>query len=195
MTALAQSSVQDSQARALQVIRSLGETLIEVESMDGLLNGLLQAIETHFHVHHACVLFPVGDELEMVAGHGALKAHIGARVAMGVGLAGVAGQRKRTVRIGNMRVNRRYLSAMVSAAPEGHKTVSDLPALPDADSRVAVPLVTGDQLMAVFLAESPEPAVFSAEDAELFGLGERENLHFGLAFGQIVHRLNALKAR
>ena len=170
MTALAQSSVEDSQARALRVIRSLGEILIEVESMDGLLNGLLQAIETHFHVHHACVLFPVGDELEMVAGHGALKAHIGARVAMGVGLAGVAGQRKRTVRIGNMQVNRRYLSAMVSAAPEGHKTVSDLPGLPDADSRVAVPLVTGDQLMAVFLAESPEPAVFSAEDAELFGL-------------------------
>ena len=45
MTALAQSSVQDSQARALQVIRSLGETLIEVESLDGLLNGLLQAID------------------------------------------------------------------------------------------------------------------------------------------------------
>ena len=162
--------LEDADARALLVIRDITEILLGSQSMAFLLRGLLEGIQQHFHVHHACLLFPEGDTLRMVAGIGAMQSNVGACVPLGVGLAGVAAKKRRIVRIGNMKMNRRYLRAMVSSAPDGHKTVDDLPGLADADSRVAVPLVVGHELMAVFVAESPEPAVFSAESAELFEL-------------------------
>ncbi len=156
------------EARAIEVIRDLGEILLGSLQPHTLIRGLLSGLERHFAIAHAYVLSPVDGELEVVEGIGAAAGHVAARVPMGVGLAGVAAARRRTVRIGNMKANRAYLAAMVSNAPQARMV--DLPGLAGADSQIAVPLVVGDELIAVLVAESEHAAVFSPEDADLFSL-------------------------
>jgi signal transduction histidine kinase len=162
-------SAAESDHRALDVIRDVGEVLVASLDVRAVLDGLLLALERHFGVEHASVFLRDRDALVVAAGRGALAAQTGARVPLGVGSVGVAGERLRTIRIGNMAANRRYMQAMASGSP-GEARAASLPGLSTADSQLAVPLVAGGELVAVLLAESEQPAVFSADDAALFGL-------------------------
>lgn len=170
MTTVASIDVPTSEQRALEVISDLSQTLLGSLDSSELLDELLKSIRRHFGLDHCYVVLPRNDELKVAAAIGAASDQIGSFIRIGVGLAGVAAQRKRIVRFGNMRASRRYLSAMVSRAPKNHETVTDITGLSTADSRVAVPLVVGNELTAVFVAESDSPAVFTSEDARLFEL-------------------------
>ena len=175
MTAAMSPTPVSREARALGIIRDVSQVLLDTLSPATLLATLLDSLAHHFGVAHAYILLPVAEAdgevntLEVAAGRGAARAHVGRRVPMGVGLGGVAAARRRTIRIGNMRANRRYLSALVSNG-DGTRVDGDLPGLPDADSQIAVPLVAGDALTAVLVAESLEPAVFAPDDAETLAL-------------------------
>ena len=48
--------------------------------------------------------------------------------------------------------------------------VAELPGLPDSDSQIAIPLIVGDQVAVVLVAESTEAVVFSQEDSDIFEL-------------------------
>lgn len=162
----------DKNARALGVIRDLGEILLRSLAVRQLLDELLEGLERHFGVQHAYVLLPDDAEtLRVAAGRGAARDHVGKTVPVGVGPAGVAAARRRPVRIGNMRSNRLYLAAMVSR-PDGTSAgkTRELPGLADADSQLAVPMIVDDEVAAVLLAESSKPAVFTPEDSDIFGL-------------------------
>jgi signal transduction histidine kinase len=173
----------DRDHRALEIIRDLGEILLHSLETQRLLDALLEGLERNFGVAHSYVLLPVeaegasdGErdvvaELEVVAARGAATGNVGVRIPFGVGSAGVAAARRRTVRIGNMRANRRYLAAMISSPgsePAPGATRRDLVGLPDSDSQLAVPLIVGDELSAVLVAESAQAAIFTTEDAAIF---------------------------
>ena len=162
-------------SRALDLIRGLGPVLVGSVSPQVLLPALLASIEQQFGLEHTYILLPVidGRALEVVAARGAAASQVGSRVPFGVGLAGVAAANRRPVRIGNVRATRRYMAAMTSTRAATGVTGRldvDLPGLPDADSQLAVPLIAGDELTAVLVAESQQPAIFTAEDAETFSL-------------------------
>lgn len=169
MTPVAVPQDEALEVRALRVIREVSEVLLGSLDVGQLLEGLLAALETHFGVEHALVLFPEGDELVVVAARGEPAKNLGARAPIGVGLAGVAAQKQRTVRIGNMRVHLRYMNAMMTRGAPANAP-GELRGLTNADSRMATPLVVNGELSAVLVAESVESAVFSAEDAEIFEL-------------------------
>jgi len=152
---------------ALEVVRELNDLLAESLDLGVLLPRLLERVQQHFGVNHATILLAAGEELEVAASIGANAGLVGTRVPMRVGIVGVAAARKRTINIGNVRVNRRYLGAMTGGQATGD---AGLVGLPDADSQIAVPLVVADELMGVFLAESLRSAVFTDDDAALFSV-------------------------
>lgn len=152
---------------ALEVLRDINAQLVGTLDLDLLLPQVLESVRVHFGIEHAALLLPVREGLEVVAGIGASEAALGARVARGVGIAGVAALRRRTVNIGNMQASRRYLRAMTAGQGAVKGT---LPGLANADSQVAVPLLFNDVVEGVFLAESARSAVFTQENAEIFSV-------------------------
>ena len=157
----------------LSVIGEISELLVKTQSTTELLQQVLLSFERHFGVQHGYLLIPVENEqLQVVAGLGAAQQHVGRQIPLGLGIAGVAAQRKRTVRIGNMRVNRRYMRSLMTSKVDATPTsqIVELPGLTDSDSQLAIPLMVGEQLAVVFVAESTEPVVFSEEDGEIFSL-------------------------
>ena len=160
--------------RALDLIRGMGPVLVESVSLQVLLPALLASIETLFGLEHTYILLPDAEcrILEVVAARGAAASQLGAKIPVGIGLAGVAAANRRPVRIGNVQATRRYMAAMTSsrAGTTASRIEVDLPGLPDADSQLAVPLIAGDELTAVLVAESRQAAIFTAEDAETFSL-------------------------
>lgn len=158
-----------SETRALEAISEISQLLLTTLDTDVLLKRLLEGLDRHFQLEHSMVLVPDGDELVVTAAHGASVSQLHARAPIGLGLAGVASQRLRTVSIGNMASKRRYLRAMMSkGGGSGAKT--EITGLPSADSRIAVPLVADNTLIAVLMGESEQSAVFSQQDATTFHL-------------------------
>ena len=175
---------QDQNQRTLDLITEISALLVQTNSTQELLQHVLEGLQKHFGVDHAYMLLPTENQtLKVVAGIGAASNHIDRQINMGVGIAGVAAQRKRTVSIGNMKVNRRYMRSLMTRpqpTPSPSKDqvdsnkqengVADLPGLADAHSQMAIPLIVGDQVAVVLVAESLDAVVFSKEDAEVFAL-------------------------
>ena len=160
---------QDQNQRILSIITEISALLVRTDSTKELLQQVLEGLKDYFGVHHAYMLLPLEEHsLRVVAGIGAASEHLDSVVKMGVGIAGVAAQRKRTVSIGNMKVNRLYMKSLMTSNPAQQKV--DLPGLPDADSQMAIPLIVGDKVAVVLVAESREAVVFSKSDAAIFEL-------------------------
>jgi len=157
------------ETQTLEAISEISRLLLTTLDVETLLKRLLSALDVHFQLEHSMVLLPEGDELLVVAAHGASADQLGERTPLGLGLIGVAAKRLRTVSIGNMAAKRRYLSAMMSKGG-GTGAKAELTGLPAADSRIAVPLVVDSKLVAVLLGESERAAVFSTRDADNFYL-------------------------
>ena len=172
MSAVADAN-QDQKSRVLTIIREISAILVRTNSTQELLQHVLEGLKLHLGVQHAYMLLPSADDhLEVVAGIGIARDQLGQSIKIGVGIAGVAVERKRTIRIGNMKANRLYMKSMMSS-PDGQPTpytVAELPGLSDADSQVAIPLIVGDQVAVVLVAESSQAVVFSKEDADIFAL-------------------------
>ena len=171
MRALAEID-QDHNRRILQIISEISTILVRSNSTQELLQHVLDSLKVHFDVQHAYMLLPTDDDhLKVAAAIGAASENIGQQIKVGVGIAGVATQRKRPICIGNMKVNRRYMrSMMTSKTIQSPPKVVDLPGLADSDSQIAVPLIVGDQVAVVLVAESTEAVVFSQEDSDIFKL-------------------------
>lgn len=167
MGAAVQTEAVRRERSALEVVGELNSLLAETLDLDTLLPALLELLRLHFGIEHGTILTTDGDSLVVRAAIGSNSARVGLLVPMSVGIVGVSATRRRTINIGNMRFNRRYLGAMTGGRAQGHQ---GLPALEGSDSQIAVPLVVADSLVGVFLAESMESCVFSSEDAELFAV-------------------------
>src|SRR5262249_51169534 len=92
----------------------------------------------------------------------------GAEVPLDVGPAGVAVGSRRVITMPNVARGRVMQSAMRPAArPETADREVPLPALRDAQSLAAVPLIAEDAVRGVLLLESGEPGAFGAHNERL----------------------------
>lgn len=99
------------------------------------------------------------DELAMAhaAGQGADRPEVMAfRTKVGVGLTGVAAQRRTVVNVGDVRKDPRYVSV-----------------IPECRSEICVPLVVRDELIGVLAVESAEVRAFSERDEEMLNAFSR----------------------
>lgn len=153
-----------SELRGLQWV---SDRINRAGDLGGLLDAVLEALDSYFGFRHAMVL--LADEgtgrLVALASRGYGEAGIGAEVAVGDGLVGTVARERRILRISGLdqglaygrAVRREVLSA--GAAPALAAEIP-LPGLPDARSALVIPLVVRDHLVGVLAAESRDPVAF-----------------------------------
>lgn len=141
--------------RRLAASEDLAEaTRVGCESLDDL-----------FGFRHSMVLLAddATQHLFVVEAHGYDQGRVGAEVAVGEGLIGVAAQRRQTVRVTNMTRTRTF----AAAASGGDLHEVPLRGLDDAQSLVAAPMMLQDRLIGVLYLDSPRPGTFDADAADI----------------------------
>jgi adenylate cyclase len=124
-----------------------------------------EALDDLFGFGHSMVLLhdDAAARLFVVAAHGYPAGRIGAEVAMGEGLVGLAAQRRAAVRVAHLGRSRAFAAAVSG---------NDLDevafrGLDDAVSILAAPLVSQDRLLGILYLDSPVAGTFDAEAAEI----------------------------
>jgi len=153
-----------SELRGLQWV---SDRINRAADLGGLLDAVLEALDSYFGFRHAMVL--LADEgtgrLVALASRGYGEAGIGAEVPVGDGLVGTVARERRVLRISGLdqglaygrAVRREVLSA---DGPSALAAEIPLPGLPDARSALVIPLVVRDHLVGVLAAESRDPVAF-----------------------------------
>ncbi len=136
--------------------------------LEPLLGAILTSMDDVFGFEHSMVLLydASREVLAVAASRGYADSGIGAEVALGNGVIGVVGKRKKLMRMGGVTMQRRYIEAAGQQMNQGGEAVR-LPGLPDAASVVAIPLVKRGELIGVFYVESTKPALFDDGDLAL----------------------------
>jgi adenylate cyclase len=132
----------------------------------------LQALDDLFGLHQSILLVgdERGDSLFGVASNGYAASAAGAEVALGVGLIGIAAERRRVVCVPNLARARTMSAAVRESAGRGGTTLGPeiaLPGLETAQSAAAVPLVVQDALTGVLYLESDQSGRFGPHEERL----------------------------
>lgn len=151
---------------ALLKLRRALDHLGTCDDLAQLADRALAALAHGFGVSHA--LLAMADErgaaLYTLASLGYSVSGVGAEVAFGEGLIGVAAREGIPVRINYRTGDAAYQNAQRSADPAAPRIA--LPVLDQPHSRIAVPLAHGARLLGVLYAESAQNAFFSHADED-----------------------------
>lgn len=145
----------------LEVLRKVSSEINATLDEREIFDIVLRAMDELFGFHHALILWVEDDVLRVVAARGYDDPGIGAEVKLGVGVIGVVAQKRRLMRVNNLRSQRAYAETVrkqmaLAGKVEGIAEVVDLPGLPDAECQIAIPMMIGSDLVGVFSVESAE---------------------------------------
>lgn len=148
-------------------LQLVSQRICRAADLDQLLGGVLEALEGGVGFEHAMVLLPdeTGRRLFAIASRGYGEAGIGAEVGIGEGLIGTVARQRCILRVAGVGAELRYgravrTSVHRSAGARALAPEIPLPGLVDAQSQMALPLVSGDRLVGVIAVESKSPSVF-----------------------------------
>lgn len=162
-----------SRRNLLLALRTCSERLSQCTDLAGILDELLASLTGVFDITHAIVLMldEQGECLRTAASRGYEVSGVGAEIPLGEGMIGIAAQQRTPIRI--TRMSSEYASgrAIGSSAESGGRagtpaTMIPFPGLPDACSRLALPVIGGGQLLGVLYVESPEELRFGYDDED-----------------------------
>jgi adenylate cyclase len=160
----------DAAARLAELVTRLSRA----PDLDTLVGCAVDGLATVLGYEHAALLLADedGQRLYTIASHGFSAEGVGSEVVIGAGIAGLAAERAIPMRVGNLRQMTKYSSAIrysyESDASPGWEI--PLPALPEAQSSIAVPAMTLGELVGVLVVESLEPVAFSDDDVDALTL-------------------------
>jgi adenylate cyclase len=151
-----------SEMRGLHCVSARINRAADLES---LLGEVLEALDQYFHFAHTSV--QLYDEprrrLITLASHGYGQSGIGAEVALGDGLIGMAALNRRVLRLSTLEADLRYGRAVRRETAADQRPLDaeiPLPGLPDAQSVLVIPLSIGDRLIGVLTADDRDPLRF-----------------------------------
>lgn len=157
----------------LGAVRRTSERLARCTGLDEALAAVLASLHDLMGVRHAMVLMldAATQRLYTVASAGYATSGVGSEIAMGDGVIGVAARERTPVRIGHMTSAYLYSQAMRSSLQANVpdiEPVTDIPypGLAEPHSQLAVPMVSGGQLLGVLFVESPDDLAFGYEDED-----------------------------
>ncbi|WP_289151434.1 pyridoxamine 5'-phosphate oxidase family protein [uncultured Salipiger sp.] len=162
-------------AMLLAATRRTCVALDDCGDLGDLLDCVTASLQREFGIVHSMVLMsdPSSGQLYTVATHGYADSGIGAEVAPGEGVIGVAARENTPIRIGHMTREYRYGAAIGESArrarlvgEEAHAIA--FPGLASPRSQIALPIGTRDTVEGVLFAE--------AEDMLRFGYDEEDAL-------------------
>ncbi|MCC7001326.1 MAG: GAF domain-containing protein [Gemmatimonadaceae bacterium] len=154
----------------MRAMQEVSECLRQAQSLDALLDTLLETIERIFGFGHSMILLGADepDRLTLVASRGYPEGGVGSEVGFGEGIVGLVAEARRPVRVSGM------LRYMVYADAVARRSLAmgmplptsriPLPGLPNPDSQLGVPLLARDELLGVLCIESDLPYRFHEED-------------------------------
>ncbi len=158
------SMVRGSELAGLQLV---SQRICRATDLEGLLSSVLEALETAVGFEHTMVLLPdeTGERLFAIASRGYGQTGIGAELGMGEGLIGTVARERCALRVTGVGAELRYgravrTSVHRSAGARALAPEIPLPGLVDAQSQMALPLVSGERLVGVLAVESRAPSAF-----------------------------------
>lgn len=156
----------------LAALRRTLQALMPAQTLEGLFDTLLDALQREFAVDHAMVLMHEGERqcLATVASRGYGASGVGAEIPMGQGVIGVAARARTPIRIGHLTQDRAYNQTIREAlVREGGQPLEDeipWPGLAQPHSQLAVPICDGGELLGVLFVESTKDQRFTSDDED-----------------------------
>jgi adenylate cyclase len=153
----------------LGALAELGGHLGAKLDLDTRINHALSCLSERLGYRHSMLLVPAdsGDALVMLASHG-YEAGVGAQVLLGEGAIGVCAQRRRGLRLNNVK---RALHLVRTAAADAHSSPEiPFPGLKGVQSQLVEPALMHDELVGVLYVEDERPGHFSVDDSHALGL-------------------------
>ncbi|MFP5255407.1 MAG: GAF domain-containing protein [Acidimicrobiia bacterium] len=153
-----------------QVLAELAARLSRAADLDVLVAGAVQGLVDLLGYESAAVLLldESGRQLFTIASRGYPDEGVGSEIELGDGAIGLAAERCRPVRVGNLRQLSKYSRTLRRSfdaqQAQGPGPEIPVPDLPDAQSQVAVPALALGQLVGVVTVESSQPVAFSEAD-------------------------------
>lgn len=166
----------------------LTRRLALAESYADATTTALRALEDLFDFPHAILLAAdeSGDRLFAVASNGYPRSGAGAEVPIGVGLIGIAAERRQVVSVANLARSRTMSAAVRDSVQRGGEQLAEkeipLPGLGRAQSASAVPLVVRGRLTGLLYLESEQIACFGPHNERLLRI---VGAHLGAAFSAL----------
>ncbi|HUR35963.1 MAG TPA: GAF domain-containing protein [Vicinamibacterales bacterium] len=162
----------------VQALQGLAARIHRAESLDTLLDSILEGLEESFGFSHSMILVPGAEErlLVALASRGYPETGVGAEVRVGEGICGMVAEARKPIRISGLIRQMLYAYAVRKRASEQGLCPPDrqiaLPGLASPDSQLGVPLLNRGELIGVLCIESELPYRFHEEDktaVELLG--------------------------
>jgi adenylate cyclase len=154
----------------LHAMQELSERIHRAESLEGLLDSMLEGLEASCGFTHSMILMPAAEEgtLVTIASRGYADGGAGAEVRFGEGICGVVAEARKPIRIAGLIRQMLYAFAIHKRAaeqglcPHDHRIA--LPGLAAPDSQLGIPLLNRGELIGVLCIESEQPYRFHEED-------------------------------
>jgi hypothetical protein len=154
----------------MQALQDLASRIQCSDTLDALVDSMLEGLEVCFGFRHSMILVPSDDErvLVTIATHGYPDNGAGAEVRLGEGIAGMVAEARQPIRISGLLRPMLYALAMHRdrAAPDGGRSRFriPLPGLANPESQLGLPLLVRGELVGVLCLESTVPYRFHEED-------------------------------
>ena len=154
----------------MQALQDLAERIHRADSLERLLDSILEGIEASFGFTHSMILVPAAEEnvLVTIASRGYSETGVGAEVRTGEGIIGMVAEARKPIRISGLIRQMLYAYAVHKRASEQGLLPPErriaLPGLPGPDSQLGIPLLNRGELIGVLCIESEMPYRFHEED-------------------------------
>ena len=149
--------------RKMETIRKVSFELNKLMTLPEKLHSILAILSEQFGLQNSLILIPDHEKelLTVCASHGYDSSIIGKSAPFGHGIVGQAAIRRKHINLTGIRRKQHYLATVSN---EGDVNFISPIGLLDAESQVAIPLISNDLLVAVLLAESRNFCVFDKAD-------------------------------
>ena len=154
----------------MNALQDLSDRIHRADSLERLLDSILEGLEQSFGFAHSMILLPTEDEgvFVTIASRGYPEGGAGAEARLGEGIIGMVAEARKPIRISGLIRQMLYAYAVQKRAQEAGLCPAirqiPLPGLPNPDSQLGVPLLVRGDLIGVLCIESDLPYRFHEDD-------------------------------